>query len=415
MAGERKKRDDDLTDQQRLFLALREGRIKKTRIILEASDETLDSARNEDGHTLLIAACQITDPSRRLYMTEMLMDREPEVNRRDLKGRTALSHACEVGCCDVINVLIRHHSVDPDAVDFKGDTPLIHGARHGQHEAIKLLTQTFRRLGLKVDHFNDEGFSALLAAARNGHLECCQVLVSHGKASLNLRDKERNLLPIDWLQQQQFDHASIEFLRPKTKFYRVAKLATSLAKAKSMSVFDKKLLPPPTRPTRSLVPITRTASIEKKSQSVPGHRIKPQRQKAIDDGPSLLGRRGSQLTADAVYNCTPFTSLLLAKSPIKEEAPDLPKKTLNRQSSDTRPKAKPRKRRANKTHRRVSIETPLNAEKDGVTGVKHLSVHTAPNLKDSCESLASVVTSTESISLSDDEKPEQRARPREMF
>ncbi|XP_067681651.1 ankycorbin-like [Haliotis asinina] len=409
MAGERKKKTSDLTDQQRLFLALREGRIKMTRIILEASDEQLDSARNEDGHTLLIAACHIKDPSRRLHMMEMLVERVPEINRRDLKGRTALSHACEVGCCDAINVLIHHHNVDPDAVDFKGDTPLIHGARHGQHQAISLLCQTFRRLGLKVDHFNDEGFSALLTAARSGNLECCRVLVNTGKASLSLRDKQRNLLPIEWLQQQQFDQASIDFLRPKTKFYRVAKLATSLAKAKSMSVFDKKLLPPPARPSRSLVPITRKASIEKKSQSVPGHRVKPQRQKSTDDDHSRLGRRESQLTADAVYNCTPFTSLLQDNSPSKEQAPDLPKKTLQRQPSDTKPKAKPRKRRTNKPRGKLSAESSLDAEKEGTAGMKHLSVHPDPNLKDSCESLSSMVTSTETISLSDDDKPELKA------
>ncbi|XP_046572337.1 uncharacterized protein LOC124280442 [Haliotis rubra] len=409
MAGERKKKTNDLSDQQQLFLALREGRIKKTRIILEASDEQLDSARNEDGHTLLIAACHIKDPSRRLHMMEMLVEREPEINRRDLRGRTALSHACEVGCCDVINVLIRHHSVDPDAVDFKGDTPLIHGSRQGQHEAITLLCQTFRRLGLKVDHFNDEGFSALLIAARNGNLECCRVLVNTGKASLGLRDKQTNLLPIEWLQQQQFDQASIEFLRPKRKFFRVAKLATSLAKAKSMSVFDKKLIPPPARPSRSLVPITRNASIEKKSQSVSGHRVKPQRQRSTDDDPSRLGRRGSQLTADAVYNCTPFTSLLQANSPTKEQAPDILKKTLQRRPSDTKPKAKPRKRRTNKPRGKLSTETSLDAEKDGITGMKNLSVHPDPNLKASCESLSSVVTSTDTTSLSDDDTPELKA------
>jgi ankyrin repeat protein len=51
---------------------------------------------------------------------------------------------------------------------FTGNTALIYSAMAGNDTAIDILLRSFRRLGLNVDHVNQDGMTALILAAKNG-------------------------------------------------------------------------------------------------------------------------------------------------------------------------------------------------------------------------------------------------------
>lgn len=74
-----------------------------------------------------------------------------------------------------------------------GSTPLIYSARVGNDTAIEILIRSFRRLGLNVDHVNNEGMTALLTAAKNGFIGCATLLAIDGRANLTLRDPETGM------------------------------------------------------------------------------------------------------------------------------------------------------------------------------------------------------------------------------
>lgn len=58
----------------------------------------------------------------------------------------------------------------------------------GNDTATEIILRSFRRLGLNVDHFNKDGFTALMLAAMNKNWECASLLALEGKADLALVD-----------------------------------------------------------------------------------------------------------------------------------------------------------------------------------------------------------------------------------
>ncbi|KAL8564307.1 hypothetical protein ACOMHN_050918 [Nucella lapillus] len=148
----------------------------------------------------------------------------------DREGRSPLIHACEKRCNDIVRLLIHHHKIKPDLEDQYGNTALIYSAAVGNDVATELLTRNFRRLGLQVDHYNKQGNTALHLATKNANLNCAKILAQKGRASVNLKDKEHGLTPMDWCLRKGYEKDEVDFLKPQTRFYRVAKLATSLSR-----------------------------------------------------------------------------------------------------------------------------------------------------------------------------------------
>lgn len=89
-----------------------------------------------------------------------------------------------------------------DICRIPGNTALIHAAIKANDEAIEILLKSFRRLGLMVDHENNEGMTALLVAAKHGHVECATLLAQEGKASVTKRDRIRMMNAEEWAREQ---------------------------------------------------------------------------------------------------------------------------------------------------------------------------------------------------------------------
>ncbi|XP_005107618.1 synphilin-1-like [Aplysia californica] len=222
-------------DVQHLFRAIRKGKAHLTRFMLAASNNALLNCWSSEGRTPLIECCYIREEVTRDNMVRIIKEAGADVNMRDRNGRTPLIHACEQRCNDLVRIYIQHADISPDLEDLNGNTALIHSAYIGNDVALELLVRNFRRLGLQVDHFNHEGYTALHIAAKNGFLQCARILALKGKASLTLKDKVSQLTPLEWCLSEGYQKSEVEFLKPSAKFYRVAKLTTTMAKYRKKS------------------------------------------------------------------------------------------------------------------------------------------------------------------------------------
>lgn len=84
----------------------------------------------------------------------------------------------------------------------------------GNDTGINTLMRHFRRLGLKVDVVNKDGFTPMLIAAKNGNISCARILFQQGKASLLSRDPISNKTVEELLEKNGF---TLEDLLPFEK------------------------------------------------------------------------------------------------------------------------------------------------------------------------------------------------------
>ncbi|CAG5124579.1 unnamed protein product, partial [Candidula unifasciata] len=162
------------------------------------------------------------------------------------------------------------------------NTALIHSAYIGNDVALELLVKNFRRLGLNIDHYNKAGYTALHVATTKGFIQCAKILTIKGKASLTLKDKVHRLTPLEWCLRLGFQKPEVDFLKPAAKFYKVAKLTTTMVKCRKKSeqelpVAQKSPRRSPTRTiekpkfkVRSLLNKTKTSGTEEMGSSAVG-------------------------------------------------------------------------------------------------------------------------------------------------
>ncbi|OWF53386.1 uncharacterized protein LOC110446452 [Mizuhopecten yessoensis] len=193
-------RMDTHTDARLLFDAIKKGKYRLAKFILDASPSDLANSTDLKGKNPLTLCCQIKEQMQRSEMSLLFLEKGTDVNSQDDHGRTTMSYACETKCNDIVDILVRQNDVDPDLEDLKGNTPLIYGSIVGNDVATDLLTRNFRRLGLEIDHANKNGFTALLTAAKHGNISCARILAQQGQASLHVRDKVHGYSVQEWLK-----------------------------------------------------------------------------------------------------------------------------------------------------------------------------------------------------------------------
>ena len=216
----------------------------------------------------------------------------------------------------------------------------------GNDVAMELLLKNFRRLGLKVDHSNNRGDTALLAAAKAGNIQCARLLVEQGKAMQSKKDRTHGKTAFQWLKEYGYERDELDFLR-RDRFYRVAKLATSLARNSTVSQ--------PRVQTFSRVTQTDDRSMTADStQTNRSHvarraRLKSQTSNSSVEGPSSVKNSFDSMSSDCEMefmshpekrDCAHFSigvncslaSLALTDSPPKEREGAIPAKTVKKKT-----------------------------------------------------------------------------------
>jgi ankyrin repeat protein len=105
-----------------------------------------------------------------------------------------------IGDTSRVRALLRMHPHLAIAIDGRGDQPILHAARNGDTEIMRLLIEH----GADVNFANDRGHTVLYCAGGHGHLGTLQLLLDHGAdCEAQFTDDGKTLL--QWLNQYPND------------------------------------------------------------------------------------------------------------------------------------------------------------------------------------------------------------------
>ncbi len=159
------------------------------------------TAANRYGITPLSEACVNGDAP----MIEALLQAGADPNRSTMEGETPLMTAARTGNPRALGALLAHSAAVNAAEKWRGQTPLMWAAAEGHPEAVQVLlahgadidanSGVFDFTGLRPQagsvgmSLSRGGFTPLLFAARQGHLDTVRTLVE-AHAGLNLPDPD---------------------------------------------------------------------------------------------------------------------------------------------------------------------------------------------------------------------------------
>jgi len=142
-------------------------------------------AENEKRESLPSAALPNEAATARVERLRRLLDQGIDVNKADPSGRTSLMMAAFEGYTEVVKLLL-DHGAEVDLRDSVGRTALIYASSGPFPQTVKLLIDRDADVNL-VD--SDEGWTALMLAAAEGHQPVVEVLLRAG-ANSDTRDKD---------------------------------------------------------------------------------------------------------------------------------------------------------------------------------------------------------------------------------
>jgi len=129
-------------------------------------DKGLDpDTADPDGNTILMIAARLGH----MDLVSLLISRKANVGRRSPHGDTALMMACLKGHLAVARLLVAHGA----QITQPGWAPLHYAAFEGRAQVISYLIEK----GADKDAPAPNGYTALMLAARGGHLEATRALL----------------------------------------------------------------------------------------------------------------------------------------------------------------------------------------------------------------------------------------------
>lgn len=183
-------------DERNIFIAISSGKVNRLHSIL-ANTENLN-VRDTSLRTPLIHAVFIPNDDIRTHIVRLLLRHGCDVNAQDGMGRTALMYACmERDKIDVVRLLAKCRSCDPNLVDNDGNTALLHCVEGGNASALRILTNhSGMKSRLKVNIVNGSGLSAVELSVKLGLADCCRILMRDGGADTTKIKNRRHLLDL---------------------------------------------------------------------------------------------------------------------------------------------------------------------------------------------------------------------------
>ena len=106
------------------------------------------------------------------------------VNDADVKGITAMMYACQVGCEELVKIMLENHKFDPTLRD-QNDNGLLNFAVKNKNLHIVNLLLEDKRVSSIINSCNKTGISPLLLTCHDGDLEMAQKLLSVQNVDVN--------------------------------------------------------------------------------------------------------------------------------------------------------------------------------------------------------------------------------------
>jgi len=136
---------------------------------------------------------------------DQLLQAGADVESPNAEGQTALMTVARTNHVDAATVLLKHKANVNAREQWRGQTALMWAAAQGQPEMVQLLIKHKADVNARSDvrvwarkvtaeprpqNRPSGGFTALLLAAREGCVACAEILVTKGKADINLADPD---------------------------------------------------------------------------------------------------------------------------------------------------------------------------------------------------------------------------------
>ena len=183
-----------------LHQSIIDGRIHQMRLLVQSAGSNVN-AKDMFGRTPLMLTCLLDNEDYGLKMFRILVKADASLNLTDNMKRTALHYACMKGRAELVQRLIDDDRVDLSLADNDGNTALVHACLSGKPHIVDRLLDAMVRYGMNVDRRNTLGYTAFLIACKFGHYVSAHLVLTRGNAQPDLRDGERHLTALEWLQE----------------------------------------------------------------------------------------------------------------------------------------------------------------------------------------------------------------------
>ena len=165
--------------QTALMSAVLTGEAKMVRLLLRHPKFGLQTSELETADFLGNTPLMTSAAHGNLDITKILLDLGANVQSRNRWKETALMLAASKGFREIVRLLIQY-GADLHAEDITEKTALLRAAQTGQLFVVEMLLTQGANLHLNAIDLSGEGGTAFIQAARNGHDDILQTLLSAG-------------------------------------------------------------------------------------------------------------------------------------------------------------------------------------------------------------------------------------------
>ena len=165
--------------QTPLMSAVLTGEVKMVRLLLHHPTFGLQTSELETADFLGNTPLMTSAAHGNLDIAKILLDLGANVQSRNRWKETALMLAASKGFREIVRLLIQY-GADLHAEDITEKTALLRAAQTGQLLVVEMLLAQGANLHLNAIDLSGEGGTAFIQAARNGHDDILQTLLSAG-------------------------------------------------------------------------------------------------------------------------------------------------------------------------------------------------------------------------------------------
>ncbi|XP_019858662.1 PREDICTED: transient receptor potential cation channel subfamily A member 1 homolog [Amphimedon queenslandica] len=155
----------DENENTPLGIACKKGHTEIVELLLKHGIDNTNSTMNDKNCIPGTASAEGQQPQR------------VNINHTNLENRTALHIACDEGCKEIVELLLKHNGVDINITDKDSNTPLISACIKGHTEIVKLLLKH----GANVTKCDEKGLNALDIAVEEGKKGAAMAIVKSDK------------------------------------------------------------------------------------------------------------------------------------------------------------------------------------------------------------------------------------------
>lgn len=177
-----------------LYVASEQGHFEIVKSLVDNKPDGADIASTDNNRkTSLHMACEGGHKN----IVQYLINKKADISARDIDGCSSLHMACITGKKEIVELLLKTKKEEIYQSDNSGQTPIIIASLHGEKEVVEFLLQFDKEdlNRLKLVHDTDKkGFTPLLSACINGHINTTTLLIDKGSDILHSDNNGRTAL-----------------------------------------------------------------------------------------------------------------------------------------------------------------------------------------------------------------------------